>query len=81
MVSKEVVTDPTKSGDALTGFDNVAFKATEAGRPIPKLPDQLNRPPEVSQNDVAKKAFDKAWADSGHMRPAQPSSFVQRTSK
>jgi hypothetical protein len=80
MVSKEVVIDPAKSGDALTSFDNVAFKVTETGLPIPKLSSQLYHPLKVSRNDAAKKAFDKAWGDNGHQRPAAPPDFAQRIS-
>lgn len=78
MVSKEVVIDPGQRGDALTAFDNVAFKVSETGKPIPKLSNQLKYPLMVSQNAVAKQAFDKAWADNGHLRPTAPPNFIQR---
>jgi hypothetical protein len=78
MASREVVIDPTMTGEAVTGFDNVAFKVTETGLPIPKLPGHLNRPVKVSLDDEAMEAFDKAWADLGHARPAASASFTQR---
>jgi hypothetical protein len=80
MVSKEVLTDLTESGEALTEFDNVAFKVTESGKPIPREIKHLRLPPEVMHDKVAKKTFKTAWADSGHTRPATPPGFTQWTS-
>jgi hypothetical protein len=79
MVSREVVTDPTATGAALTGFKNAAFKVTDSGRPIPKMPDQIKHPPEAMRDDAAKESFNKSWADSGHAKPATPPGFAQRT--
>jgi hypothetical protein len=79
IVSREVVIDRSASGNALTGFDNVAFKVTETGLPIPKLPSQLNHPLRMSRDDVARKAFDKAWADHAHTHPQAPPGFAQRS--
>ena len=79
MASKEVVIDRFQTGEALTGFANVAFKVTDANQPIPREMKHLQYPPDIAQDKTTQVAFGDAWADAGHKTPATPPGFIQRT--
>lgn len=79
MASKEVLIDPSQTGEALTGFANVAFKVTDANQPIPREMKHIKHPSDVAGDTVTQAAFDDAWADAGHKTPATPPGFIQRT--